>query len=81
MAICLPCRDSIKYIFILTDHFNQLISIGSDLEVQPLKLVSGTIWTALNIDYPGHSFSHLGAFHGISLIIMSTFHDINTIQL
>lgn len=22
------------------------------------------IWNALNIDYPGHSFSHLGAFHG-----------------
>lgn len=28
----------------------------------PLSLSSGVIWTALNIDYPGHSFSHLGVF-------------------
>jgi len=27
-------------------------------------LSSGIIWTALNIDYPGHSFSHLGIFYG-----------------
>lgn len=26
---------------------------------------SGVIWTALNIDYPGHSFSHLGVFFGM----------------
>ena len=31
---------------------------------EPLKLTSGVIWTALNIDYPGHSFSHLGVFFG-----------------
>lgn len=23
----------------------------------------GVIWTALNIDYPGHSFSHIGVFY------------------
>ncbi|KAH8116816.1 Gaa1-like protein [Phellopilus nigrolimitatus] len=37
--------------------------VQSNLEVQPLNLTSGVIWNALNIDYPGHSFSHLGAFH------------------
>lgn len=34
----------------------------SGLSREPLKLTSGVIWTALNIDYPGHSFSHLGVF-------------------
>ncbi|KAL4247302.1 GPI transamidase component Gaa1 [Abortiporus biennis] len=34
----------------------------SNLLADPLKLSSGVIWTALNIDYPGHSFSHLGVF-------------------
>lgn len=28
------------------------------------SLFSGVIWTGLNIDYPGHSFSHLGVFYG-----------------
>ena len=28
------------------------------------SLFSGIIWTGLNIDYPGHSFSHLGLFYG-----------------
>ena len=37
-----------------------------DLEAESLVHSSGVIWTALNIDYPGHSFSHLGIFHGIS---------------
>ncbi|KAH9035501.1 Gaa1-like protein [Lactarius pseudohatsudake] len=31
-------------------------------DVEPLSIASGVIWTALNIDYPGHSFSHLGVF-------------------
>lgn len=26
-------------------------------------LFPGIIWTGLNIDYPGHSFSHLGIFY------------------
>ncbi|CAE7168512.1 unnamed protein product [Rhizoctonia solani] len=34
----------------------------SNLETQPLSLLSGVIWTALCIDYPGHSFSHLGVY-------------------
>ncbi|KAI9454996.1 Gaa1-domain-containing protein [Lactarius psammicola] len=31
-------------------------------DFEPLSIASGVIWTALNIDYPGHSFSHLGIF-------------------
>lgn len=27
------------------------------------SLFPGVLWTALNIDYPGHSFSHLGLFY------------------
>ncbi|KAI0086173.1 Gaa1-domain-containing protein [Irpex rosettiformis] len=34
----------------------------SNIISEPLTLSSGSIWTALNIDYPGHSFSHLGIF-------------------
>ena len=37
-----------------------------DLVAEPLALPSGVIWTALSIDYPGHSFSHLGVFFGLS---------------
>ncbi|KAF8163462.1 Gaa1-domain-containing protein [Crassisporium funariophilum] len=37
-------------------------SSKAELGIEPLKLTSGVIWTALNIDYPGHSFSHLGVF-------------------
>ncbi|KAH9854210.1 Gaa1-domain-containing protein [Lenzites betulinus] len=33
-----------------------------NLKAEPLSLQSGVIWTALNVDYPGHSFSHLGLF-------------------
>ena len=46
---------------VLTTH---LILPLSDLQADELELTSGVIWTALNIDYPGHSFSHLGIFHG-----------------
>ncbi|KAF7440683.1 Glycosyl phosphatidyl inositol protein transamidase complex subunit [Pleurotus ostreatus] len=35
----------------------------SNLKAEELTLTSGVIWTALHIDYPGHSFSHLGIFH------------------
>ncbi|KAJ3895691.1 Gaa1-domain-containing protein [Lentinula edodes] len=35
----------------------------SNIRAQRLDLSSGVIWTALNIDYPGHSLSHLGIFH------------------
>lgn len=37
-------------------------SSQSNLEADRLELTSGVIWTAVNIDYPGHSFSHLGIF-------------------
>lgn len=37
---------------------------AADLDAEPLELASGVIWTALDIDYPGHSFSHLGLFFG-----------------
>jgi len=36
----------------------------SDMHSESLQLTSGVIWTALIIDYPGHSFSHLGVFWG-----------------
>jgi hypothetical protein len=42
----------------------RFLSSFEDLEAEPLQISSGTIWTALNIDYPGHSFSHLGVFFG-----------------
>src|ERR1700728_2114268 len=44
--------------------FVQLIHSPSDMHADHLTLSSGVIWTALNIDYPGHSFSHLGIFFG-----------------
>ncbi|KAL1710108.1 Gaa1-like protein [Schizophyllum commune] len=34
----------------------------SNLIAESLELSSGVIWTALNVDYPGHSFSHLGLY-------------------
>ena len=30
------------------------------------NLFNGVIWTALNVDYPGHSFDHIGLFYGES---------------
>ncbi|KAM6500391.1 Gaa1-like, GPI transamidase component domain containing protein [Amanita muscaria] len=36
--------------------------VQSNLMAESLSLSSGIIWTALNLDYPGHSFSHLGVF-------------------
>ncbi|KAG0699646.1 Gaa1-like protein [Suillus ampliporus] len=38
-------------------------TIPSNLHTDPLEHTSGVIWTALNIDYSSHSFSHLGVFH------------------
>ncbi|EJD54545.1 Gaa1-domain-containing protein [Auricularia subglabra TFB-10046 SS5] len=35
----------------------------SNLRAEPLEHSSGVIWTAVNIDYPGHSFSHIGLFY------------------
>ena len=50
---------------ICEDDGDVLTSLA-DLKAEPLSLQSGVIWTALNIDYPGHSFSHLGLFFGTS---------------
>jgi glycosylphosphatidylinositol transamidase len=43
---------------------DDILSRHVDLDVESLSITSGVIWTALNIDYPGHSFSHLGVFRG-----------------
>ncbi|KAN0076921.1 Gaa1-like, GPI transamidase component domain containing protein [Tylopilus felleus] len=37
-------------------------TIPQNLDTDLLELTSGVIWNALNIDYGGHSFSHLGVF-------------------
>lgn len=51
-----------------TFTFCPLNESGTDrvigLVTEPLEFQSGVVWTALNIDYPGHSFSHLGLFFG-----------------
>ncbi|KIY43587.1 Gaa1-domain-containing protein [Fistulina hepatica ATCC 64428] len=38
-------------------------SVQTNLCADAVELSSGVVWTALNIDYPGHSFSHLGIFY------------------
>ena len=43
----------------------KLTQFRADMNADYLELTSGVIWTALNIDYPGHSFSHLGVFFGL----------------
>lgn len=55
-------------IYVLHPIMCAILSVSwSDLQAEHLDLPSGVIWTALNIDYPGHSFSHLGIFFGWSL--------------
>ncbi|THH33887.1 hypothetical protein EUX98_g293 [Antrodiella citrinella] len=49
------------YLFFSTSDWFSLL-YTADLVAEPLTLPSGVIWAALNIDYPGHSFSHLGVF-------------------
>jgi len=43
-------------------------NLCTGLSMDPIKVPSGVIWTALNIDYSGHSFSHLGIFHGMFML-------------
>ncbi|KAJ7685379.1 Gaa1-domain-containing protein [Mycena polygramma] len=59
-------------VFVVSDHYVDGMqawlsayhgSTQPNLQADELELASGVIWTALNIDYPGHSFSHLGIFH------------------
>ncbi len=61
-----------------TVSFHILISLSdsilADLHTNDLDLSSGVIWTALNIDYPGHSFSHLGIFHGMYDALVHSIH-------
>ncbi|GAA5979372.1 hypothetical protein JCM11641_005016 [Rhodosporidiobolus odoratus] len=35
----------------------------SNLEANALKLTTGAIWASLSLDYPHHSFSHVGIFY------------------
>lgn len=57
------------------DSFHKDVPL--DLFAEPLALHSGVIWTALSIDYPGHSFSHLGIFYGEFLLLR--FYDLMNI--
>jgi hypothetical protein len=43
----------------------------ADLEAQPLKLTTGSIWASLGLDYPHHSFSHIGVYYGQPSALLS----------
>ena len=49
--------------------YNLLSSYSSapDLRTERLPLTTGPIWAAINLDYPHHSFSHIGLYFGTSL--------------
>jgi hypothetical protein len=48
----------------------RLLPWRTEIEAEPLILApQGVIWAAINIDYPGHSFSHLGLYYGERLIL------------
>lgn len=47
--------------FLAAYHGREVFGLEyDDLEIAP----QGVIWAALNLDYPGHSFSHLGLYYG-----------------
>ncbi|GAA6039388.1 hypothetical protein JCM8097_002829 [Rhodosporidiobolus ruineniae] len=59
-------------VFILSDGYSEGVqawldsyhSYGqSNLKAEPLQLTTGPIWAALNLDYPHHSFSHIGIYY------------------
>ncbi|KZS91133.1 Gaa1-like protein [Sistotremastrum niveocremeum HHB9708] len=59
-------------IFVVTDDYMSGMhaflsayhdAVPNNLATPPLNVTSGVIWTALNIEYPGHSFSEIGIFH------------------
>ena len=58
-------RNKVRYLIypIWFCHALALL-LFTDLVTEELRISSGVIWAALNIDYPGHSFSHLGIFVG-----------------
>lgn len=55
---CLPIQ------YALASSRCVLLTFDLDMQTSELELSSGVIWVALNVDYPGHSFSHLGIYHG-----------------
>lgn len=57
------------WVYVLVSGGHTLTTCIADLEAEHLTLSSGVIWTALNIDYPGHSYSHLGVFFGWSSLL------------
>jgi len=63
MGRCIPRAYAIKYVQYGNPPLVLMIYLP-DMYAESLQLTSGVIWTALNIDYPGHSFSHLGIFWG-----------------
>lgn len=64
MGQCIPRTHTIKYVQYIAPAAPILSISHPDMHADSLQLTSGVIWTALNIDYPGHSFSHLGIFWG-----------------
>ena len=63
MGQCIPWAYAVECVR-CHDPLPTLTISRLDMFANPLQLTSGVIWTALNIDYPGHSFSHLGIFWG-----------------
>lgn len=50
----------------------------SDLHADPLPLTTGPIWAAVNLDYPHHSFSHIGLYFGENARSLSSANPQNT---
>lgn len=49
-----------------------LIPIPRQGFIEPLQNIDGgVVWTAICLDYPGHSFSELGIFYGMNLQLSS----------
>ena len=36
----------------------------ADIVAEPIESSAGSIWTAMVVDYPFHSFSHIGVYYG-----------------
>lgn len=50
------------------DLVHALSTDSPDLSADELRLATGPIWAALNVDYPHHSFEGIGLFFGLSVI-------------
>lgn len=55
--------QSTKYLHRLAGANTQLIR-SPGLEADPLEWTAGSIWNAYVVDYPYHSFSHIGIYYG-----------------